>query len=203
MTTFDKNSILMDGANNPSPPDKSTQCKIFLDKSDNILKRLNFDGTIVPLTPEQTVKYYETKVEADADQAVFTFSVPNPNKLVQALELALRRLVESTQANLQENIDTVQGVLKSYQDSQNLANGIVDSNIVEIENKISELNDLIDSKVDAIEFNKQLSSLQVDLGQFVTNINASLATKATKKELQASLIDKLTINSIIDCGVIK
>jgi len=188
MSNFDHNAVSLDAVNSSSVklPEKSTQAKVYLDKVTNKLMKLNFDGSIEEVGKTE-INLVSSDAEVTPDGFEYKISVPNPNKLVQALELALRRLVESTQANLQNNIDNVQGVLKSYQDSQNLANGIVDSNIVEIENKISELNDLINLKVDAIEFNKQLSSLQVDLGQFVTNINASLATKATKKELESGL----------------
>ena len=142
----------MDATFNPSIPEKSTQCKIFLDKSDNILKRLNYDGTIVPLTPEQTVKYYETKVEADADQAVFTFSVPNPNKIVRELEVALRKLIDGNKQEALNSFQETLATLKSYQDSQNLNNGIVDADLRDLENKISELIATVDTKVASSDF---------------------------------------------------
>jgi hypothetical protein len=182
-TKFDNGAINLTNTPNPQPPTSSQDIKLF--QENGVIKTVDWAGKVAPISSE--VKVAQVAVNTNEDANEFTIRIPSPNAKLQALELALRRLVESTQANLQENIDTVQGVLKSYQDSQNLANGIVDSNLKEIENKISELNDLINSKVDAIEFNKQLSSLQVDLGQFVTNINASLASKATKKELESGL----------------
>lgn len=48
MTDFNKNTIVFDRANNPLPPDKATQVKLFL-ASDNKLKTISFDGSIKPL----------------------------------------------------------------------------------------------------------------------------------------------------------
>lgn len=177
----------MDATFNPSIPEKSTQCKIFLDKSDNILKRLNYDGTIVPLTPEQTVKYYETKVEADADQATFVFSVPNPNKIVRELEVALKQLIDGNHKEALSNFQETLATLKSFQESQNLANGIVDSDLRDIENKISELILLVDSKVSSSDYDEPLNKLSSELITVIGNINNSLNLKATKRELESGL----------------
>lgn len=201
-SNFDHNSISLDAVNASSIklPDKSTQAKVYLDKATNKLMKLNFDGSNEPLSKEQEIKYYETKVEADADQAVLSFTLPNPLKLVSNLEVALKKLIEGnkqeTLINFQETIAT----LKSYQDSQGLANNLFDSNIKDIENKVSEL---IDSKVSESDFEVALNSIKSEFISILSNIQVSLNDKVSKSDLKNALLDKLSINSIIDGGLIK
>jgi hypothetical protein len=185
MTDFSKGTINFNQvpASKVQPPASSREAKIFLD-SDGVLKQMGFDGSVKPLSKEQTVKYYETKVESDSDQAVFTFSVPNPNKIVRELEVALKQLIDGNKQEALSNFEETLATLKSYQDSQNIANGIVDSDLREIENKLSDLISLVDTKVASSDFEAALSKLSGELVSLISNINNSLNLKATSSDLK-------------------
>lgn len=85
------------------------------------------------------------------------------------------------QEQLEQLKATLTGVISSFQDSQNLANGIIDSDLREIENKISEVDDVLAGKVALSDFDQ----LQENILSFIKNINTSLANKATLKQLEA------------------
>ena len=74
----------------------------------------------------------------------------------------------------------LKGLVISYQDSQNLSNGIVDSSIREIEQKVSEIDSIINSKVASSDF----SELQKQLAKFIENLNVTISSRASKAELE-------------------
>jgi hypothetical protein len=75
----------------------------------------------------------------------------------------------------------LRGLIVSKFDSQELANGVFDTSVREIEQKVSEIDALINSKVASSDF----TELQKQLAKFIENLNATISLRATKAELEA------------------
>lgn len=198
-TKFDNGSINFSNTPNPSPTTSSSDVKLY--QENGTFKTIGFDGVSKPLVPQQEIKVAQVAVNTTEDANEFVLRIPSPNAKLQALEVALRNLIASKETELIDRVSEVAGALESFKESQLLANGVLDSNISDIENKLSETIDLVNTKVTDEDF----SRLKTDFSKVIQNISNSIEKLVSKTELDKRIkgFDYLTPNSTIDGGVIK
>jgi len=180
-TNFSKNAINMSEvpATKVDAPTTSKDVKLFQENGEFKVK--DFSGKVSPLVPpQQEVKIASVEVNTNEDANSYTLVIPSPNAKLAALEKTLVALVEQTKGDLQLSITKALATIQSWKDSQELANGVMDSSISEIEDKVSEIDKVLAGKTDALDF----SNLQADLATIVGNINNTLATK---KQLETAI----------------
>ena len=172
MTTFDKNTIRLAGVNNPSPPDKSSEVKVFLDKADNKLKRINYDGKIESISSAE-VKYFQTEVESDADQSRFTFAIPNPDKKIKELASNISDKLES-----KASIELLESLESQFRIELKAAFDNSKNDLVALS---SELNDL------ELRFSNLIKNISADVN------NSHVRTENIIKDLQLAYAEKVNL----------
>lgn len=173
----------MDATSNPRPPDSSQQTKIFLDK-DGVLKRINFNGTVEPLTQEQTVSYYQTHVQAEADQATFTFSVPNPSKIVADLEKSLSAAIKETKT---EVAGQVAELATSLDASKNETSILVDNVQVALKDEVDTINKQIDLLGSHISEKASPTFVTNEVTKATSKVTKELSQKADKTAVATAI----------------
>jgi len=179
-SNFEKNSIRLTEtpATKVSPPDSSKDIKLFQENGE--VKVKDFAGNVKALVqPQQELKVAQVAVNTNEDATQYILRIPSPNAKLIALERQLLEIVAATKGELKLSITEAVATIASLKNSQELADGIFDSNLKEIEQKISEIETLVNTKVSSSDF----TALQTQLAQFVQNINTSLSSRATKVEL--------------------
>ncbi len=179
-SNFEKNSIRLTEtpATKVSPPDSSKDIKLFQENGE--VKVKDFAGNVKALVqPQQELKVAQVAVNTNEDATQYILRIPSPNAKLIALERQLLEIVAATKGELELSITEAVATIASLKNSQELADGIFDSNLKEIEQKISEIETLVNTKVSSSDF----TALQTQLAQFVQNINTSLSSRATKVEL--------------------
>ena len=179
---FDNGSINLSNTPNPTPPNVSTDVKLF--QENGKLKTIGFDGVSKDLVPPQTLKVAQVAVNTTEDASEFIIRVPSPNGKLIALEATLRDLIATSQANSKAALEDTLATIASLRDSQELANGSFDSSIKDLENKVSLISDEVNSKANQTDVTNSLNAISSDLIKIVENINATLAIKATKGDLR-------------------
>jgi hypothetical protein len=200
LTRFDKSAIVFENVPNPTPPTSSNTIKVF--SKNGVLSKIDFSGKITPLNTTE-VSYYQTNVEADADMATFTFSVPNPAKQINDIRNELTQLFGADVDRLSGSLDSlatsVEAVEKSLDDKINDNNETVLEILKLIRNNIQTVEDSLETFVKTDEHEVAIRSIKSDLDLFLNSIETRLSEKVNRSELNAAIA---TVRSAIPAQAI-
>jgi hypothetical protein len=180
-TKFDNGTINLTSTPNPLPPQTSQDLKLF--QENGTLKTVDFAGNVKPVGTE--IKIAKAEVNTTEDAVEYVIRVPSPNAKLEALEKNLNALIKTTSEANKAAIETALGTLNDWKSSQELANGVFDSALIELNDRLENINDSLNDKASKEELNSSISIIATDLLKVVNNINSALTNKASKSELEA------------------
>lgn len=181
LTRFDSNSILFENNPNPKPPSNSNSIKVF--QRNGELFKINFAGQVTPLNNLE-VSYYQTTVEADADEARFTFSVPNPNKIVKELRNDIEAKLGGLGDEFRENFNSLQRSITELQADLSFNIEASRNAFESVEDDILYLIKSLNQKVDKDQLEIDMNSIKEELDSLVISIMESMSLKANRSELE-------------------
>lgn len=190
MTNFNKNEIVFDAKpeSKVELPASSKQKTVFLDSADNKIKTVDFKGTVEELAKSE-VNIVSSDAQVTPDGFEYKITIPNPTKKLIELEATLKSLIAANDAATLENIKVLQEQLNQLK--SDLSAALSDSEValskavVALEKQLEEV--VLTTENASASVGKRIDTLGSDFANIVTNINAVLADKASKKEVASAV----------------